>query len=307
MRKWRVGTVSMGISLIMLGIMLMVSQISGWDVMNLALSWWPAILIVLGIEILLYLFFSKQEKPRIQYDFLSIMFIGVIGTVAIGFYIVSSIGIVEEVKASMNAESIEGALPHVDEEVKESIKKIVVQPTYSELTIETNNEQQVHLFGTFQSNFLEKEVLNQKDIVNFTRTGDTLFIQLMEPPKQEGIRYGSTHYKRTLSLPENVKVEIREGVGNLKINIGTIQADWMIDQTHNAVVQIDEEADVVVKVEGRDNRFGWDVAWDSTEVVKGEVEHQKLYYKEKQYGEGSNTLQFNLVDEFTVKSVGSRS
>ncbi|KGX90325.1 hypothetical protein [Pontibacillus marinus] len=307
MRKWRVGTVSMGLSLIMLGIMLMVSQISGWDVMNLALSWWPAILIVLGIEILLYLFFSKQEKPMIQYDFLSIIFIGVIGTVAIGFYIVSSFGIVEEVKASMNADRIEGALPHVEEEVKESVNKIVVQPTYSELTIETNNERQVHLFGTFQSNFLEKEALNQEDVVNFTRTGDTLFIQLMEPPKQEGFRYGSTHYKRTLSLPENVKVEIREGAGSLNINIGTIQADWMIDQTHNAVVQIDEEADVVVKVEGRDNRLGWDVAWDSTEVIQGEVEHQKLYYKEKQYGEGSNTLQFNLVDEFTIKSVGSRS
>lgn len=68
MRKWRVGSISMGLSLIALGVTLFLSQLYNWEVTTFILSWIPILLIILGIEILIYLLLSKQEQPIVRYD-----------------------------------------------------------------------------------------------------------------------------------------------------------------------------------------------------------------------------------------------
>ena len=88
MRRWRVGTISMGILLIATGIILMLSEIQGFNGARFILRWWPALLIILGIEILTYVVFSKEEQPKIKYDGLSIflaLFINLISTAVYGF------------------------------------------------------------------------------------------------------------------------------------------------------------------------------------------------------------------------------
>lgn len=73
MRTWRVGSISMGTLLLFLGVLLLLSQLAGWDSSHVLAGWWPVLLIVLGAEILVYLFQSKEEKPLLKYDFLSIL------------------------------------------------------------------------------------------------------------------------------------------------------------------------------------------------------------------------------------------
>ena len=75
------------------------------------IAWWPVILVVLGIEILVFLFLSRQEKPFLKYDFLSIFFVGVIGTVGIGFSLLSSTGILEKMDDWLNREERTMDLP----------------------------------------------------------------------------------------------------------------------------------------------------------------------------------------------------
>ncbi len=85
MRTWRVGTFSMGLSIIALGCFLLFSVIKGTEVLDSLTAWWPVLLIILGVEILLYLLFSKKEQSFIKYDIFSIFFIGVLGSVGIAF------------------------------------------------------------------------------------------------------------------------------------------------------------------------------------------------------------------------------
>ena len=79
MRTWRVGTISMGLTLILLGIFLVLSQLLNWKPAYAMTGWWPIIFIVLGIEILIYLFLAKQENPAVKYDVFSIFFVGFLG------------------------------------------------------------------------------------------------------------------------------------------------------------------------------------------------------------------------------------
>ena len=84
MRTWRVGTFSMGLSIISLGCFLLfsVKRNSSIRYTNCMV---PVLLIILGAEVLLYLLFSKKEQSFIKYDIFSIFFIGVLGSVGIAF------------------------------------------------------------------------------------------------------------------------------------------------------------------------------------------------------------------------------
>jgi len=75
MRKWRVGTFSMGMLLIAIGVILLAGQISGISSAKLIFSWWPIILVILGIEVLAHVYFSKEEQPKVKYDGFSIFII----------------------------------------------------------------------------------------------------------------------------------------------------------------------------------------------------------------------------------------
>ena len=75
MRKWRVGTFSMGMLLISIGVILLAGQISGISSAKLIFSWWPIILVILGIEVLAHVYFSKEEQPKVKYDGFSIFII----------------------------------------------------------------------------------------------------------------------------------------------------------------------------------------------------------------------------------------
>lgn len=75
MNKWRVGNISLAIMLILLGILLLFSQIYKSPVLELIATWWPIIIILLGIEVLIFIPLSQKENSPISFDFMSILVI----------------------------------------------------------------------------------------------------------------------------------------------------------------------------------------------------------------------------------------
>lgn len=75
MRRWRVGNISMAAVLIVAGILLLVSNFTDLNFGKALTIGWPIIMILLGLEMLLYLYFSKEDQPRIRFDGLSIFFV----------------------------------------------------------------------------------------------------------------------------------------------------------------------------------------------------------------------------------------
>ncbi len=162
MRTWRVGTFSMGLSIIALGCFLLFSVIKGTEVLDSLTAWWPVLLIILGVEILLYLLFSKKEQSFIKYDIFSIFFIGVLGSVGIAFYCLLSTGLLDEVRYSMHTTRQTSNIPGGQLDIPESIKKIVVDAGQHPLTIEGNDTNQIHLLGTYEMTTKANEKLNLK-------------------------------------------------------------------------------------------------------------------------------------------------
>ncbi len=107
MKIKRVGTISMSLVLIGFGLILFIAQISKISAVELAIKFWPAILLLLGGE-LLYCGYRKQRDKDdvvIKYDIFSIFIVTTILFVNIGLYGLMETGILDYIKLRVREET----------------------------------------------------------------------------------------------------------------------------------------------------------------------------------------------------------
>jgi hypothetical protein len=290
MRTWRVGTVSMGASLLLLGVILFLSRFLGMELVHVMTAWWPILLIVLGIEILLYLYLSRQEKSMIKYDFLSIFFVGVLGMVGIAFAILSSTGVMGKVEEAMAREERSFELPAYAYKMDDSIKRVVVRTTGYAMTIETTAEREVSMFGTYRTETTsrkEKLVKSADDYVFANKKGDTLYLNVKTLPNESGPFSTYQEMAATILIPADVKLEVIGNGNSLTLNPRSLVNNWSISGASSIDVELNETSDLKIAANGVDDVSGEDGAWQVTEKgnqnggVEG-VERNAVY----QSGEG---------------------
>jgi len=301
MRSWRVGTVSMGSALLLLGVFLLVSTFTGVELNSVLMSWWPVILIILGFEILLFLFFRGKQELNLKYDVFSILFIGFLGTVAVSFAIVSSMGLTEKVSAAITSQEVTDDLPAFDEIISNDIERIVLETNQENLSIEGTNDHNLHIFGTFTQRVStsEESIVNDStDYVTVVERGDTLFVTVKDLPsgiswQQNDLPSMSTH----ILIPNNVELEVRSTRSNVNLRPRTISANWGVDGGNSVSLYVSEESDAVIEFIGVEQLLGdhdWEVTDNDEEV--SQVDRQKI----ERMILGNGTHQFRLVNVYEV-------
>lgn len=106
MKTRRVGTISMALVLISFGILLFIGQFSQISALDLAIKFWPGILILLGLEILWYVYENKKGEGTmvVRYDIFSIFIVLIILMVNIGLYGLMETGILDLIKLRVSEE-----------------------------------------------------------------------------------------------------------------------------------------------------------------------------------------------------------
>jgi hypothetical protein len=303
MRTWRVGTFSMGTSLVLLGLFLFLSRTLGFDLLKVMESWWPILLVILGLEILVYLFLSRQEAPVLKYDLLSIFFVGLIGTAGIGFAIVSSTGLLGKMEEVMARENQTFELPNFAYNTDESIKRVVLNTEGYDMTVESSNERGVSLFGTYQVQSAKrvKLIKTLDDYVSANKKGDTLYLTIKPLPNEAGPFYTQSTASATLILPSNLKLEMTSSNQSVSLKPRDLTNDWTIDRTSSVFVDASENSNLMVSAVGIATVTGKDGAWkESKPAGKDEVQNPALKNAIYQTGEGkfhiyiSNSSQVSL-------------
>ncbi|MFL6558959.1 MAG: hypothetical protein ACJ8MO_22925, partial [Bacillus sp. (in: firmicutes)] len=238
MRTWRVGTFSMGASLVFLGVFIFFSKFMGLDLVQVMTAWWPLLLVVLGIEILLYLFLSRQEKPVLKYDFLSIFFVGVIGTAGIVFAILSTTGIMGKVEEVMAREERSFELPDFSYQMDDSVKRVVVRTVDHQLTVESTEEKTVSMFGTYRVETANKAKLLESpdDIISANQKGDTLYLYMKSLPNEISPFNAAGEVAATLLVPNDVKLEVIGSDNFLTLKPRSLANDWNIERASSLVI-----------------------------------------------------------------------
>ncbi|MEH7416151.1 hypothetical protein V7266_12780 [Neobacillus drentensis] len=270
MRTWRVGTFSMGASLIVLGLFLFFSKFLGLHLAEVLMAWWPVLLVVLGIEILVYLFLSRQEEPVLKYDFLSIFFVGLIGTAGIVFAVLSSAGVMGKVEEVMAKEVRSYDLPAFSYKTDDTIKRVVVKTVGYDMTVEATEAKEVSMFGTYRVETAKKTALlkSADDIITANQKGDTLYLNFKMLPDEIGPFNSQGIVAATILIPNDVKLEVAGNNDSLSLKPRTLVNDWDIESSSAVTVNVMKNSNMTVETVGVDQLSGKE--WKIAEEPKGE-------------------------------------
>jgi hypothetical protein len=300
MRTWRVGTFSMGASLVFLGLFLFLSRFLGFDLVHVMTAWWPILLIVLGIEILLYLFFSRQEKPVLKYDFLSIIFVGLLGSVGIVFAMLSATGIMEKVEDVVAREERSFELPDFSYQMDDSIKRVVLRTVGYQTTIEATDERAVSMFGTYRTQTSNKERLikSADDFVYANKKGDTLYINVKTLPNELGPFNSHQEIASTILIPKGVKLEVIGNGNEIALNPRSLENDWSINGAGSIDVKAEENSNLNIEAVGVGEVNGKDGAWKVTE--KGDPNGMEGVERNAVHQSGEGKYHINITNTYNV-------
>jgi hypothetical protein len=300
MRTWRVGTFSMGASLVFLGLFLFLSRFLGFDLVHVMTAWWPILLIVLGIEILLYLFFSRQEKPVLKYDFLSIIFVGLLGSVGILFAMLSATGIMEKVEDVVAREERSFELPDFSYQMDDSIKRVVLRTVGYQTTIEATDERAVSMFGTYRTQTSNKERLikSADDFVYANKKGDTLYINVKTLPNELGPFNSHQEIASTILIPKGVKLEVIGNGNEIALNPRSLENDWSINGAGSIDVKVEENSNLNIEAVGVGEVNGKDGAWKVTE--KGDPNGMEGVERNAVHQSGEGNYHINIINTYNV-------
>ncbi|MBS4179450.1 hypothetical protein [Lederbergia citrea] len=293
MRTWRVGSISMGAALVLLGVFLLLAQVLSWDPAIAMISWWPLLLIILGVEILVYLNWKKDEQQHVKYDFISIIFIGIIGTFGLGMTMLNATGLLDIASQAVSAEVRTLDLPKYEEVMTDDIKRVFVETGRYSANIEASPGKETVMFGTYRGE-MRKDVA-VKDVSDYAlieKQGDTLFIKLKEMPTSRLLNDGS-EINATLLIPDNVKLEVVGNGNDVNIKTRNLKADWSVASMSNVKLDVPETSNV--KIEAIDMQELGDETWKN---VKRNEDVDKVSGN-LTYGNGAHTLQ--IQNSYTLQ------
>ncbi|WP_282156034.1 hypothetical protein [Cytobacillus gottheilii] len=298
MRTWRVGTFSMGAALLLLGIYLLFSQLMGFNIEHIMISWWPIILVILGLEILLFLLFSRKEKPFLKYDFISIFFVGVLGMSGIGFALLSSSGVLQSVSAYMNSEEHTYDIKNMEQAIGEDVKRVVVSTGGNPISIEGTDINEVSMFGTVHSTLANSE-MSKMDYVSMNEKGDTLYINIKRMPEYTNGPFNHhTSMDATLLVPVGLKLEVEADGSSVKVKPRLLKSDWTVDGSSDLNVMLEEASDVSLLADGVQDLGGNEQVWTISNREKADSYSEPAFDASFKTGEGSHTLQ--IVNGYRV-------
>ncbi|OBZ15658.1 MULTISPECIES: hypothetical protein [Bacillales] len=209
-RTWRVGSLSMGVTLMLMGTALAVSL---WqDIETYEMLMWvaPIVFIMLGAELLLYLKFSSSERAIVRYDWMSVFFVGVIGVASLGLSLLMSSGLFDELQRELKMTQRSVFVDVKAVTVPVEINKIVVH-SLGNIELGETDTREVKLFG--QVRYWSPDKLERLDdnMLQTNIVGKTMYVMIGSIDRREGGFASDTiNPELTLIVPKGVELVQRE-------------------------------------------------------------------------------------------------
>ncbi|MCQ6561878.1 hypothetical protein [Paenibacillus mendelii] len=232
-RQWRVGTWSMGIALTVMGVLLVTSQFNGARWLDQGLLWWPLLFILVGMEILVYLWRSPGEHPVLRYDVFSMFFIGLLGAGCLLFTTASATGIIDELRSTLGAREVQVEAQPLKLAIPAEVVRIVLQGDNvwgGRLQVDPSKagSPAIHAFGACKYTIGKAE--QQPDGVELIRThqaGDTLYLTVNRPVEPRLLfTDNQTSCMLTVVLPSDKIVEVQRSVNAVLVSEAKLPKKW---------------------------------------------------------------------------------
>lgn len=205
-RTWRVGSLSMGVTLMLLGTALAVSLWQDIEAYEMLMWVAPVVFIMLGAELLLYLKFSSSERAIVRYDWISVFFVGAIGTASLGLALLMSTGLFDELQRGLQMTERSAFVDTKAVQVPAEINKIVVH-SFGGVEFGVTDTREVQLLG--QVRYWSAEKLGSLDdkMLHTNIVGTTMYVMIGSVDRRDGGFISDTiDPQLTLVVPKGVKL-----------------------------------------------------------------------------------------------------
>lgn len=245
MRQWRVGTLSMGLLLLSAGVGLLLAQFDGQKAFNLAMRWWPLILIILGIEVLIYTWSRKNEEGRVKYDLFSIIMVVFLIFTALGLKLVQDVGLAQYITKQLQLTEFNPRLGDKSIAVDSSVQKVVIDTGQMiNLELRISDVPAISMSGEawVKANNLEeaRQAAEQEFRAESRQEGSTQYVNL-----------GSkSQVKCQVLIPSRVALEVNGNPHRFSLIMEEIKNDCLIRTSENPIIILPAQADVLLTVMG---------------------------------------------------------
>ncbi len=282
----------MGIILIALGVVMLISQIFSIPAIEHIIKWWPVVLIIIGLEILAYIYLSKQEEPKVKFDIFSIIIISILMVVSIGAYAVSSI-----ITFSDGNISFDYVFDKYKFESKFK-KSLSIDANSDKLVVSNNNGDVKVVKGEGKKIEVEADItVRNNDEEYASGIADTL----IDVAKEKNIQISSTVQKNfdkakigsitidyLIKVPDTVNVEVDNEFGDVILNgialsgnvrnqngdvtVETLGGTLMVDSSFGDVYARDVKG--IVEIYSKNGKVVANSIWNSLKVENefGDIE-----------------------------------
>ena len=302
MERRRVGTISMAVVLIGLGILIFIAQVNKVSAVELGMKFWPMILLLLGGEILWASYRSKDEDIKIRYDILSVFMVILIVGINLSIYGIIETGIINKINSVISSETFNYQIPMEEIGIGDDIKKIVIDsPGGGGLTLRTgvgNNIVTTGFLDIVTDSEEKAEKISKGEYIRVEESGDTAYIYTTG-------RFGYGNGEKVslhgfnIVIPGDRNVEIRN-IGNLELILDNVQKDWIIDGVSNTEIVLEKDMDL--NIQAFVNQHGG-LKGNANWKIKAEDEEAETVHGELIYGKGSSTINILNSHEVVVNQV----
>ncbi|OEF98147.1 DUF4097 family beta strand repeat-containing protein [Desulfuribacillus alkaliarsenatis] len=274
MREWKVGRITLGLFLISIGALLALNTVTTIPIDKVFSIGWPILLIVLGIEVLAFQIFRKDDKW--SFDGFSIFLIFIAGAATLVIYTVNSVGVLPLVKNSI----LSNSYPVTIEEsltIDNRVNQIEIDiPNADIQLIGTTSDSLVNISGVIRVGGSDENTVKELVANEFTVTqiGEKLIVNLELPNNYFNWAANQT---ATLAIeaPEHLMAKIN--VINGKVDAKNIHSGVEIYGMNLVVDVADITGHVFVKnTNGRINLSNIHGSLDAT-LTNGNIKASAIY------------------------------
>jgi hypothetical protein len=263
-------------------------------ILDMLLTWWPLILVLIGGEILIHVYAAKEPEPKIKYDAFSIFIIMVIVFFSIGVYSLTATGVLERVTWMVESSIIPVEVPDDRIVIDEGIERLVVSAPRGKLNIKKSSNPEVVIFGEAFVNAADrdeaKSLVEQNRVVTH-REGDTLFVQFLSNTWSGDFKPSIREIRHTILLPSDRNVEISgPNYFNLDIDGEALGNDWLIKGNGVLNITAVKESDLAISAQVKSpGHLGGNVNWETDETALS-MNGGSVLKGQLKWGEGNNKV-----------------
>lgn len=241
MKQKKIGVISLGILLVLIGTAALYSQIVGFSFLEVVARWWPAVLIILGLEILFFNIFVNKEEYKIKLDAASIIIIILITTVlgvtaGVNNIVKNNFGALRKVGTMLPWDNINfpGTTQFKKNASVDAAKssKLTIDNSLGEIKLEKASGSKLEISANITVNNNDGDYANSlADQILKIEEGATIKVSAEENFDKNKI--GSIKVNYVIKVPSNLEVEASNKFGN--ITVSNLDKNLKVDNTNGEI------------------------------------------------------------------------